>query len=157
IERRDGAAQWHAALWYRFACLLTVLLAVALSAVVFLALKASRVQAFVQPVQITNEGTMMLVGLPEDLLAYQPDDGQWMDMLAQWIIKRRWKGDDDAMKRTRNDWGWLYRHTCGAASALLQGEEGKEHPFTPTPQRTSVEVTSITKTATPRSYQVVWH
>ena len=157
IERRDGAAQWHTALWFRFSCLLAALLLVSLSAVVFLAMKASRVQAFIQPVQITDEGKMILVGIPQDLLAYQPDDGQWMDMLAQWIMKRRWKGDDEAMKRTRNDWGWLYRHTCGAASRVLQGEESTEHPFTPTKQRTSVEITSITRTATPRSYQVVWH
>src|SRR6516165_10130984 len=72
IERRDGAAQWHAALWFRFACLL---------AVVHFAMQASKVQAFVQPVQITEEGKMILVGIPQDLLAYQPDDAPWMDML----------------------------------------------------------------------------
>jgi hypothetical protein len=157
IERRDGAAQWHMALWFRFACLLAVVLLVALSAIMYLAVKASRVQAFVQPVQITEEGKMVLVGLPKDLLDYQPDDSQWMDMLAQWVMKRRWKGDDDAMKRTRNDWAWLYRHTCGAGSTFLAGEEVKEQPFKPSPKRTSVEITSITRTTTPRSFQVVWH
>src|SRR5215813_4283137 len=157
IERRDGAAQWHAALWFRFACLLAVVLLDALSVIAYLALKANQVQAFVQPVQITEEGKMILVGIPQDLLAYQPEDSQWMDMLAQWVTKRRWKGDDDAMKRTRNDWAWLYRHTCGAASKFLEGEEVHEQPFKPSKTRASIEITSITKTTTPESYQVVWH
>ena len=47
IERRDGAAQWHASLGFRFACLLAVVLLVALSVIVYLAVKASQVQAFV--------------------------------------------------------------------------------------------------------------
>ena len=95
IERRDGAANWHAALWFRFACVLAVVLMVSLAAVVYLAVKASKVQAFVQPVQITEEGKMVLIGVPKDLLDYQPDDSQVMDMLAQWVVKRRWKGDED--------------------------------------------------------------
>src|ERR1051326_1940702 len=88
IERRDGAAQWQAALWFRFACLLAVVLIVALSVIAYLALKASQVQAFVQPVQITEEGKMVLIGVPKDLFDYQPEDSQWMDMLAQWEIGR---------------------------------------------------------------------
>ena len=32
IERRDGAAQWHASLWFRFACVLAVVLMVSISA-----------------------------------------------------------------------------------------------------------------------------
>src|SRR5215510_13599503 len=99
IERRDGAANWHAALWFRFACLLAVVLIVAISAVVYFAMQASKVQAFVQPVQITDEGKMVLVGLPKDLLDYQPEDSQVIDMLAAYVIKRRWRGDDESMKR----------------------------------------------------------
>src|SRR5215813_3813521 len=157
IERRDGAAQWHAALWFRFACLLAVVLLVALSVIAYLALKANQVQAFVQPVQITEEGKMILVGIPQDLLAYAPEDSQWMDMLAQWVTKRRWRGDEAGYKRTRNDWAWLYRHTCGYGSKLLAHDETTEQPFKPSKLRASVEVKSITKTTTPESYQVVWH
>ena len=157
IERRDGAAQWHAALWFRFACMLTVTLLVSLSMNGYLAMKASQVQAFVQPVQITEEGKMILVGLPADLLAYAPEDSQWMDMLAQWVTKRRWRGDEDGLKRTRNDWAWLYRHSCGYGSKLLAHDEVTEQPFKPTKTRASVEIKSLTKTTTPESYQVVWH
>jgi type IV secretory pathway TrbF-like protein len=157
IERRDGAAQWHAALWFRFACLLAVVLIVAVSAIVYFAMQASRVQAFVQPVQITEEGKMVLVGLPKDLLDYQPEDSQIMDLLAQYVTKRRWKGDDESMKRTRNDWAWLYRHSCGFGSKLLANDEIKEQPFKASKMRASIEIKSITKTATPESWQVVWH
>ena len=157
IERRDGAAQWHAALWFRFACLLAVVLIVAISAVVYFAMQASKVQAFVQPVQITEDGKMVLVGLPKDLLDYQPDDSQVMDMLAQWVTKRRWRGDEEGYKRTRNDWAWLYRHSCGYGSKLLAHDELTEQPFKPSKARASIEVKSITKMATPESYQVVWH
>src|SRR5262249_30722805 len=157
IERRDGAANWHAALWFRFACLLAVVLIVAISAIVYFAMQASKVQAFVQPVQITEDGKMVLVGLPKDLLDYQPEDSQVMDMLAQWVTKRRWRGDEEGYKRTRNDWGWAYRHTCGQASQQLKHDEEKEHPFTPSKMRTSIEIKTITKTATPESYQVTWH
>ena len=157
IERRDGAAQWHAALWCRFACLLAVVLLVALSVIAYLALKASQVQAFVQPVQLTEDGTMVLVGLPKDLLDYQPEDSQVMDMLAQWVTKRRWRGDEEGYKRTRNDWAWLYRHSCGYGSKLLAHDEVIEQPFKPSKVRASIEIKSMTKTATPESYQVVWH
>jgi type IV secretory pathway TrbF-like protein len=157
IERRDGAAQWHAALWFRFACLLAVVLIVAISAMVYFAIQASTVQAFVQPVQITEEGTMVLVGLPKDLLDYQPEESQVMDMLAQWVTKRRWRGDEEGYKRTRNDWSWLYRHSCGSGSKLLAHDEVTEQPFKPSKVRASIEIKSITKTATPESFQVVWH
>jgi type IV secretory pathway TrbF-like protein len=157
IERRDGAANWHAALWFRFACVLAVVLIVAICAIVYFAMQASKVQAFVQPVHMTDEGKMVLVGLPKDLLDYQPEDSQVMDMLAQWVTKRRWRGDEEGYKRTRNDWAWLYRHSCGYGSKLLAHDEVTEQPFKPSKARASIEIKSITKTATPESYQVVWH
>jgi type IV secretory pathway TrbF-like protein len=157
IERRDGAAQWHAALWCRFACLLAVVLIVAITAIVYFAMQASRVQAFVQPVQITEDGKMVLIGIPKDLLDYQPEESQVMDMLAQWVTKRRWRGDEEGYKRTRNDWAWLYRHSCGYGSKLLANDEVKEQPFKPSKVKASIDIKSITKTATPESWQVVWH
>jgi len=137
--------------------LLAVVLLVALSAIVYFAMQASRVQAFVQPVQITEEGKMVLVGLPKDALDYQPEEAEWMDMLAQWVTKRRWRGDEEGYKRTRNDWSWLYRHSCGYGSKLLAHDEVTEQPFKPSRLKASIEIKSITKTTTPESYQVVWH
>jgi len=157
IQRRDGAAQWHTQIWQRFALLLVVALLGTTGYVVYLAMQARQVQAFVQPVQLTEEGKMVLIGVPQDLLAYQPQDSEYMDMLAQWVTKRRWRGDDEAMKRTRNDWLWLYRHSCGLASKTLAHAEKTEQPFQASGVRTSIDIKSITKTATPESYQVVWH
>lgn len=156
IQRRDGAAQWHTRLWQRFALVLVVALLACVSVIVSLAMKASRVAVFVQPVQLTDEGTMVLIGVPQDLLAYQPQDSEWMDMLAQWVTKRRWKGDESGMKRTMNDWSWLSRHSCGLAAKQLKREEEREQPFKASKARSSIEIKSITKTATPSSHQVTW-
>jgi hypothetical protein len=156
IERRDGAALWHARAWRRVAWFLAGMLAVSVGVSAHLALKASRVQAFVQTVQLTEEGTMVLVGIPQDLLAYTPADGVWMDLAAQWVMKRQWKGDEESYKRTRNDWAWLFRHSCGLASKQLASDEIKEQPFKPSTKRASVEIKSITKTATPAGWQVVF-
>ena len=53
------------------------------------------------------------------------------------------------MKRTRNDWAWLYRHSCGHGSKLLMRDEEKDQPFKLGKIRTSIDIKSITKTATP--------
>ena len=81
IERRDGAANWHAALWFRFACLLAVVLIVAISAIVYFAMQASKVQAFVQPVQITEDGKMVLVA-DRSLSVLDATNGQVLRTLA---------------------------------------------------------------------------
>jgi type IV secretory pathway TrbF-like protein len=134
-----------------------VVLIVCISAVVYFAMKSSHVAVFVQPVQITEEGRMVLIGTPKDILDYQPEDSAYMDLIAQYVTKRRWKGDDDTRKRTRNDWAWLYHHSCGLAGKMLANDESKEAPFKPSKMRSSIEVKSITKTTTPESYQVLWH
>jgi len=60
--------------WQRFALLLIGGPAGHDRVVVYLAMQARQVQAFVQPVQLTEEGKMVLIGVPQDLLAYQPQD-----------------------------------------------------------------------------------
>lgn len=155
IERRDGAAHWHASLWFRYSCVLTVGFMVALGVIAYLALKVAQVQVFVQPVQITEEGKMVLIGIPQDVLAYQPDDGVFMDMLAIWTTNFRWRGADPVLNRVL--WAWVYGHTCGDASKFLAKDEAEEQPFKGGKIRTSIDIKSITKTETPKSYQVLWH
>lgn len=154
IERRDGSAQWHARAWRRFAVFLGMVLAGSVGANVYLAVKASRVQAFVQPVQVTDEGKMVLVGIPLDVLAYEPDEAAWMDMLTLWTTHFRWRSADTVLNR--NLWAWLYNHTCGEASKFLAKDEIEMQPFKPSKARTSIDIKSITKTDTPKSYQVLW-
>jgi type IV secretory pathway TrbF-like protein len=155
IQRRDGAAWWHA----RRSALLVLVLAMALVGIggilAWLALQKSQVQAFVQTVQVTDEGRLVQVGVPVDLFAYQPEDGAWMNMLVEWVRKYRWRGDEDGMVRTRNDWEWLRRHTCGAASVQLTKDEKLLDPYKKG-KRTSVDIKAVTKTQTPASYQVIW-
>jgi type IV secretory pathway TrbF-like protein len=155
IQRRDGAAWWHAQNWRRVALVLIAALLVAFSIITVLAIQKSRVQAFVQPVQLTEENRMVLVGTPVDLFAYEPQEGEWMNMLAEWVRKYRWRGDEDAMIRTKHDWEWLRRHTCGAASKQLVTDEKRLDPYKKG-KRTSVDLKASTKTDTPQSYQVIW-
>src|SRR5262249_61281164 len=64
--------------------------------------------------------------------------------------------DEDSKKVTRMQWAWVYRHTCGQARRLLQAVEDKEQPFKPGKKLVAVELKSITKTAVPEGYQVLW-
>ena len=69
-----------------------------------------------------------------------------MDMLAQWVTSGAGGAMKRATKRTRNDWAWLYRHSCGYGSKLLAHDEVTEQPFKPSKVRASIEIKSITRT-----------
>src|SRR5437660_7176391 len=85
------------------------------------------VQAFVQVVQVDDKGTLVQMGIPQELLAYQPPDGVWIDMLGEWVRRIRWRGTDPVLAKAQ--WAWVYRHTCGQARRILQTLEDKEQPF----------------------------
>jgi type IV secretory pathway TrbF-like protein len=155
IQRRDGNAMWHARTWRHVAFRLLAALLLTCGVLTYLAVRHSQVQAFVQTVQMTEEGRLVQVGLPMDLLAYTPQEGEWMNMLAEWTRRYRWRGDEGSMLRTRIDWGWLKEHTCGAASKQLLDDEKKFDVYNPS-KRTSLRLEPITKTRTPESYQVTW-
>jgi type IV secretory pathway TrbF-like protein len=112
------------------------------------------VQAFVQVVQVDDQGKVIQIGIPHDLLAYAPPDGVWIDMLGEWVRRIRWRGTDPVLARAQ--WAWVYRHTCGQARRILQTLEEREQPFKPGKKLTAVELRSITKTPVPASYQVLW-
>jgi len=155
LQRRDGTAEQRAWRWERLALTQLALIVVLLGLVVWFLLDRRQVQAFVQVVQVHEKGQLVQVGLPQDLLAYTPEEGIWVDMLTQWVIKLRWRSED-TKALARREWGWLYRHTCGQARRLLQDLEDREKPFALSTLLRSVEVTSVTKTPTPESYQVLW-
>ena len=60
-------------------------------------LTKQQVKAFVQTVQVTEEGRLVQLGMPQDLYAYTPPDGVYMEMVAQWVRWTRWRGDDERM------------------------------------------------------------
>ncbi len=155
LQRRDGSAEERAGRWERFALTELALIIALLGLVVWFLLDHRKVQAFVQVVQVNEKGQLVQMGIPQDLLAYTPPEGLWMDMLGEWVTKLRWRGKDtEAM--ARRDWAWVYRHTCGQARRMLQAVEEQEKPFEVKKKLVSVEIKSITKTPAPESYQVLW-
>ena len=154
IQRRDDRAEHRAWRWERFALALLGLWLVTLGVMVWQFLDARRVQAFVQVVRLDEQGKLLQVGIPQDLLAYTPPEGVWMDMLGEWVRRVRWREEDSTHGRTQ--WAWVYRHTCGQARRLLQSLEEREQPFKPGKKLVAVELKSITKTPVPESYQVLW-
>ena len=154
IQRRDASAERRTWWAERLAMGLLALLAVTLGVVVWLFTHAHTVQAFVQVVQVDDKGQLVQVGIPQDLLAYAPPDGLWMDMLGEWVRRIRWRGTDGTLARV--EWAWVYRHTCGQARRLLQSIEEQEKPFKPGKKLVAVELKSLTKTPVPESYQVLW-
>ncbi len=154
IQRRDGSAEQRAWRWERVALVVVGLFIMLLGVVVWQLLDARKVQAVVQVVRVDEKGSLVQVGIPQDILAYTPPDGLWMDMLGEWVRRIRWRGVDTVLARV--EWAWLYRHTCGQARRLLQTLEEREKPFEGGKTLRTVELKSLTKTPVPESYQVLW-
>ncbi len=154
IQRRDGSAEQRAWRWERVALVVVGLFIMLLGVVVWQLLDARKVQAVVQVVRVDEQGSLVQVGIPQDILAYTPPDGLWMDMLGEWVRRIRWRGVDTVLARV--EWAWLYRHTCGQARRLLQTLEEREKPFEGGKTLRTVELKSLTKTPVPESYQVLW-
>ena len=155
IQRRDSQAEARAARkdtlatrqWYVILGLLLVL--------VWLAVDKSRVRAFVQTVQVTEEGRLVQLGQPVDLYDYEPPDGPYLEMASQWIRWVRWRGEDTNMLEAQ--WAWAYRHTCGTALKALKAYEKIEKPFAKGgKKKVGIEVKSVTKGGAPQSYTVIW-
>jgi type IV secretory pathway TrbF-like protein len=163
LQRRDESAEYRAWRAERRLWGMMALFVLTLGVVVWQSLHAHTVQAFVQVVQVDEKGHLVQVGIPQDLLAYTPDEGVWRDMLTEWVVKLRWRPDDTAGKDgtpgkpvVQRDWAWVYRHTCGQARRLLQEREDREKPFAPSTLLRAVEIKSIQKIPVPESYHVEW-
>lgn len=155
-QRRDGNAVWHSWQWMRaFFAMLTVWV---LTAGVGLWLYAHNreVEVMVQTVVYNAEGQFISLGVPQKLLAYEPEDGQWRDMLGQWVHKRQWRSEELSGTLVRVNWAWVYKHTCGDATKHVERDEEQERPFHAGKITRSVKVKSVTKTPTPQSFQVLW-
>src|SRR5262249_8482178 len=90
LQRRDGRAEERAWRWERFALTELAVLLALLGLVVWGLLAQRHVQAFVQVVQVDAQGQLIQVGVPQDLLAYTPAEGLWMDLLGEWVRRMRW-------------------------------------------------------------------
>jgi type IV secretory pathway TrbF-like protein len=153
LRQRDGYAERRERTWRCFA-LLALLATFAVGAWDHLDRRES-VRAFVQPVQVTEEGRVINVGLPQDLLSYEPSDGQWLDMVTRWVVAIRWRGSDET--RMRYDWNWARAHLCGETPRLVDQMERDEQPFKDVGRRlVSVSILSATPSPRPRTYHVYW-
>src|SRR5713101_4566329 len=154
IQRRDSSAEQRTWRAERLTLALLGLLTLTIGVGLWLYVHGRTVQAFVQVVQMDDTGRLVQLGIPQDLLAYTPPDGVWMDMLSQWLRVVRWRSEDATLARTQ--WAWVYRHTCSDARRMLQAFEEQEKPFQSSKKLVAVEVKSITKIPAPESYQMLW-
>ena len=112
-------------------------------------------QPFVQTVVQQDDGTLVSLGVPQTLLAYEPHDGVWEQLVSEWITKFRWRGKDVVLAQA--DMTWLQYHTCGMeARRLLTEEQRGWKPEHVGKELVMVELKSVTKTPSPLSYNVLW-
>ena len=154
IQRRDSQAEQRAWRTDRLVQRLGLVILALAGLLVWLVVTKQQVKAFVQTVQVTDEGRLVQLGVPQHLYDYTPPDGVYMEMVAQWVRWTRWRGDDARMMRVQ--WAWAYRHSCGSAHKWLKATEEREKPLKMGSKRVAVDVKSVTKIAAPESYQVLW-
>jgi type IV secretory pathway TrbF-like protein len=154
ISQRDGTAErrvWH---WQVLAAALVLSV---LGVGIWDHLNPrTDVKAFVQVVQVDEGGRVIHVGLPQTLLTYEPQDAQWLDMLAEWVRRVRWRGSD--LIQAQVDWNWARAHLCGGPVTRLMDEmEKAEKPFTDLGKRlVAVEIKAATATPASSTYHVFW-
>jgi type IV secretory pathway TrbF-like protein len=152
LQARDGTAESRA-FWWKVVAVAG--LAISLGIGVWDHLdRRKEVEAFVQNVQVTEEGRVISLGVPQRVLDYTPEDSHWYAMLGQWIQKVRWRGPDPVLARM--EWKWAYLHTCGAATKQLRAYEEAEKPFAPSERRVQVSLLGWNKTLVPLSYHILW-
>lgn len=156
IQRRDGNAVWHSWQWMRaFFVVLAVWVCTA-GVGLWLYAHSRDVEVVVQTVVYDKDGHFASLGVPQKLLDYEAEDGQWRDMLGEWVHKFRWRTDETEPKLADYYWTWLFAHTCGQAATELQAAETRERAVGATKVVRSVKDRTITKTPTPHSFQVLW-
>jgi type IV secretory pathway TrbF-like protein len=154
LRRRDTLGvhdKWH---WKLLAMGLLLYCGVITAMAFWLALKPQTIQAPVQLVQVNHQGQVEPLGPPQDLLAYTPTDAQWMQLVSDWVLKRRWKGSDAPLAAANV--AWLQMHTCKPALEDLRRWEKVEKPLEIGKRRVQVELMAVTKTDAPKAYNVLW-
>jgi len=155
-QRRDGNAVWHSWQWMR-AFFVVLLLWVGTAGVGLWVYAHSRdVEVLIQTVVWDKERQVAEAGLPQKLLEYTPEEGQWFEMVEAWVEKFRWRTDEVERRFTQQQWRWLYSHTCGAAGTKLAKAEKEEQPFVKTSVVRDVKIRSTTKIDVPYSVVVIW-
>ena len=153
-RRRDALGmqdKWH---WKLMALGLLAYCSVVTAVALWLALRPTIVHAPVQLVQVNDRGQVEPLGPPHDVLRYTPTEAQWMQMVGDWAMKRRWKGIDPVQAAVNVD--WLYMHTCKPALDDVRRWEKDEKPVEVGKRKVQVELLAVTKTDAPKAYNVLW-
>jgi type IV secretory pathway TrbF-like protein len=155
IQQRDGTAERRAFQWKLLAC---ALVAITLGIGIWDHLdRRVEVKPFVQTVQVNERGQVINIGLPQDLLSYTPADGEYLDMLTEWVRKVQWRGSDKVAAQF--NWNWARAHLCGGpVKRLMDSHEKQVKPFDNVGKKlTSIEITHATNTPVPQTYHVLWN
>ena len=100
-QRRDGNAVWHSWKWMQG---FFVVLGVWIGTVgigLWLYAHSREVEVMVQTVVYNAEGHFVSLGVPQKLLEHEPEDGQWRDMLEEWVHKKQWRSDEPSATLAR--------------------------------------------------------
>ena len=117
--------------------------------------RRGRLEAIVQTVVQQEDGTLVSLGVPQALLAYEPQEGVWFELVGEWILRHQRRGKDAVLEQ--GDMTWLQYHTCGMeARRVLNDEQRGWKPEQVGKVLTQVELKSVTKTPSPLSYNVLW-
>jgi hypothetical protein len=92
IQARDGTAERRAWTWQIFAM-------IALVGFIGIGVwdhldRRGRIEPFVQTVVQQDDGSLVSLGVPQTLLAYEPQEAVWLEMVGEWIKRYRWRGKD---------------------------------------------------------------
>lgn len=158
-QGRTNVVAQHAQATQRWAYFLGGLATVFALVIAWLVWQQRDVQPMIQAVQLTEEGRLIQVGQPVKVLEFTPEEGQWAEMLGEWLRREFWRGKD-VNKEERLDRRWVDLHTCPSARGKLapvrklRDDEKKERGYEDT--TVAVDIDTVTSTPTPASFQVLW-
>jgi type IV secretory pathway TrbF-like protein len=112
-----------------------------------------RIEPLVQVAQVSAEGKIELHGPPQKLLAWQPEESQINDMLADWVRHFYSRSTDPDTQKVNQH--WVDRHTCGPAVPHLRVQR-QESKTMAQYKKVQVGVKKIEKTPAPKQYHVIW-
>ena len=151
---RDTALESRLASSHRREWLCLALLGMLVVALTVVFLARRQVPVMVQVVQVDEGRRVQLVGDPVPLLTYAPTDGQYMDMLGEFVRKIRWRPKERELRE--EGWRWAYYHACPDARTALRHLEETEPAADHGKRQVAVRLESITKTDIPHAYLVLW-
>ena len=110
---------------------------------------------FVQLVQVDDRGKALMVGEPMRPEAYTVQEAQWRDMLAQWVIRLRWRGIDKPQAQAA--WTWLDMYSCGLAREQLAESLVTEKPMEMLGvKKRQIALKNILKSDMPHAFTIIW-